>query len=388
MFGVLVARDAQGSDHVLQAFSGQWGGRWNVPGFVGPVLDEAIFDSIIKRNNSQIWQLTDQVAAGDPHAALLRRQLTLQSQGRIFDAYRFCCADGILRSFSDMGILNPCSGTGDCCEPKLLHAAFSRNLIPIAMAMFYVGGDLPGGQRHDGQFYEPCASRCRMLLPHLLCLDVVYADEQIVVVDKASGLLSVPGRGDDKQDCVESRMRRLFPDSVVQPAVHRLDQDTSGLLVLARDAASHRNLSMQFMQGTVGKRYEALLDGVVRETGGVVQLPFRLDVDNRPRQIHDPVNGKMGITKWERLAVQHNPQGGYWTHVAFTPLTGRTHQLRLHSSHELGLAHPILGDRLYGDANSAPRLMLHATDVSFVHPMTGELLSFHSDAPFASLRSY
>jgi len=162
-----------------------------------------------------------------------------------------------------------------------------------------------------------------------------------------------------------------------QPSVHRLDMDTSGLLVLALHADAHRNLSRQFQEREVEKRYIALLDGVVTENGGEIRLPFRLDVDNRPYQIYDPVHGKLGITLWHKIGEDDRT-----TRIGFTPITGRTHQLRVHASHPLGLGRPIIGDRLYGKGKLGDSLLLHAHLLRFRHPASGVIMSFESDIPF------
>ena len=169
----------------------------------------------------------------------------------------------------------------------------------------------------------------------------------------------------------------MYPDVIVHPEVHRLDMDTSGLMVVSRNSTSHRHLSIQFQDRLTKKRYEALLEGVVEAEGGVIELPFRLDIDNRPIQIYDEIHGKMGKTIWEKLAVE-----GEYTRVSFSPITGRTHQLRLHASHEKGIGIPIVGDPFYGNGSGPGQMKLHACDLSFTHPETGELMSFTSAPPF------
>jgi len=197
-------------------------------------------------------------------------------------------------------------------------------------------------------------------------LEIVYQDEQILVVNKPSGLLALPGRGKAKYDSVTSRVREMFPECMDQPAVHRLDMDTSGLMLLAFDRKSHANLSRQFQERRVYKRYIALLDGELEGESGVIELPFRLDVENRPYQIYDPVHGKVGITKWRKLELADGK-----TRVEFLPETGRTHQLRVHSAHEKGLGIPIVGDTLYGGHPRHGELKLHSTKLRFTHPVTG-----------------
>jgi tRNA pseudouridine32 synthase/23S rRNA pseudouridine746 synthase len=208
-------------------------------------------------------------------------------------------------------------------------------------------------------------------------LDILYRDDAIVVVDKPGGLLAVPGRGPDKQDCVVSRLRAICPDCIPQPAVHRLDMATSGLMVLGLTAGAHRGLSVAFESRSITKQYVAVLEGRVQADAGEIQLPFRLDPDNRPHQVYDPVNGKTGITRWRKIDCSSGR-----TRVAFIPLTGRTHQLRLHASHPGGLGCPIVGDSLYGSGRQGDPMLLHASGLQFSHPVTGQILCFISPAPF------
>ncbi len=208
-------------------------------------------------------------------------------------------------------------------------------------------------------------------------MNILHSDPEILVIEKPGGLLSVPGRGTDKQDCVVSRIRKLYPDIIEQPAPHRLDMYTSGLMILAKTCQAHRDLARQFEKRAVEKTYIALLEGKIKGDEGEIALPFRLDIDNRPYQIYDPIDGKMGITRWKMLSFE-NP----YSKVEFKPLTGRTHQLRLHAAHKLGLGIPIVGDSLYGNGRDGDQMMLHASSISFTHPGTGRLVSFHSIPPF------
>ncbi len=197
------------------------------------------------------------------------------------------------------------------------------------------------------------------------------------MVNKPGGLLAVPGRGPDKQDCVVNRVKDRFPDCIEQPTVHRLDMYTSGIMLLARSKEAHRLLSMQFEQRKVKKEYIALLDGIVEEQQGTVKLAFRLDPENRPRQVYDPVRGKTGISHWIKIE-----ESKAQTRVLFSPLTGRTHQLRLHSAHHLGIGVPIVGDSLYGHGKEGDTMFLHASSLSFLHPFSGERLEFSSQPDF------
>ena len=206
-------------------------------------------------------------------------------------------------------------------------------------------------------------------------LNVLFADNSMLVVDKPAGLLSVPGRGHDKQDCLASRVQVEFPDALT---VHRLDMSTSGLLLLARGEEMHRQLSRLFRERLVEKRYEALLDGLLAEAGGEVDLPLICDWPNRPRQKVDFDIGKHSLTRFTRLDMD---QGRNTTRVQLEPVTGRSHQLRVHMA---ALGHPILGDEFYGtdDDPRTNRLTLHATDLAFSHPLTAVPMYFHSAAPF------
>ena len=209
-----------------------------------------------------------------------------------------------------------------------------------------------------------------------------YRDRALVVVEKPAGLLAVPGRGPEKQDCVLARVRAALPWPRGPMIVHRLDMATSGLMVVALEREAQRSLCRQFEQRTVYKGYEALLEGSVKTSPGAwhrIVLPFRLDPDNRPHQIYDPRHGKLGISDWRLLGWE-----GDRSRVQFLPRTGRTHQLRVHAADPRGIGIPIVGDRLYGsaEANHETRMCLHATHLEFNHPRTGVPLRFESPAPF------
>ncbi len=210
-------------------------------------------------------------------------------------------------------------------------------------------------------------------------IEILYQDSEIVVIDKPGGLLAVPGRGPEKQICAASGLRCQIPDMIDQPAVHRLDMYTSGLMVFAVTAKAHRFLSGQFEKRLVVKKYTAVVEGIVDETGGEIHLPFRLDPDNRPLQVYDPIYGKMGITKWQKIEIKQAT-----TRIEFIPLTGRTHQLRVHAAHPrpMGLGCPIIGDSLYGSGREGDKMLLHATYLQFLHPNTAKSLVFNSSPPF------
>lgn len=208
-------------------------------------------------------------------------------------------------------------------------------------------------------------------------LDILFRDGSILVVNKPADLLAVPGRGPEKQDCIVSRARSLFPEMMEQPAVHRLDQQTSGIMVLAMQSSTHRHLSIQFQSRRVKKGYVAVVEKTIEGLSGTIILPFRLDTENRPYQIYDPINGKKAITHWRK--IENDPRG---SRLGFTPLTGRTHQLRVHSAHPGGLAAPIIGDRLYGSGKQGDTMLLHASFLSFTHPDDDQVVEFYSPPPF------
>ena len=194
-------------------------------------------------------------------------------------------------------------------------------------------------------------------------------------------MLAIEGRGEDKQDCIASRVRNLYPSCIKQPCIHRLDQATSGLMVLGLTQKAHDSLSLDFEQRKVHKEYEALVDGLILDETGSIELPMRLDVENRPHQIVDFESGKKAVTRWDRLCIE-NLDGRKVTRLKLIPETGRTHQLRVHCA--AGLNAPILGDALYGKApeGKISRLMLQARILEFVHPVTGEKLHFELESEF------
>ncbi|HXC49670.1 MAG TPA: RluA family pseudouridine synthase [Candidatus Limnocylindrales bacterium] len=339
---------------------------------------------------------TAKLAAHARLCAMVSRSLMRQ----IHDTYSVVNARGELRALRSLfPDAEPPSGAGDCAAPKLLAFAYANALTPLALAEFWWGAPPPGGGRVHGNFYPACRDKCDPLLgfmlagldvrePHLftrpdaaaLELRVLYEDRWMVVVDKPSGLLSVPARdtggtrSPGNSDSVEARLRARYGEPGLT-LVHRLDLDTSGIVVAARDPVTYKALQEQFRSRSVKKRYIAVVDGVVHERSGRIDLAIRVDLTDRPRQIHDPVHGRSAVTEWQLLA--HEPGG---SRLAMFPRTGRTHQLRVHASHPLGIGHPIAGDRLYG--REGERLKLHAESLELVHPATGETIRFESATPF------
>ncbi len=323
-----------------------------------------------------------------------RRRRSAALQERLFDSYVLNNARGERRSLAEVfrriGRVPP-GGAGECAAPKLLHYAYAHGLRPVAMAEFWQGASPEGEVRHHGHFYPACKSKCEPILGFMLegldvepnplldcgvpaaCPDVVYEDPWLVAVNKPAGLLSVEGR--HGQPSVVALLGRARRGQCAILPVHRLDQDTSGLLLLAKDAATQAGLQAQFAARTVGKRYVALVDGTVAADAGRISLPLCPDEADRPRQRVDRRRGKPAVTDYRVEA-----RGEGWTRVAFHPLTGRTHQLRLHAAHAEGLATPIRGDRLYG--RGADRLYLHAEWLAFDHPATGRRVELHLPAPF------
>ncbi len=340
----------------------------------------------------------------DGRAAALDAERIARSRGlwdELLAGYVVTSARGQRRSLVELfAPIAPPGGAGDCAAPKLLGHALARGLRPIALAELWWGAPPTTGGRHHGAFYPACRGKCGPILPHLLDgLDAaaapvfgngpiaddeprtIYEDAWLLVVAKPCGLLSVPGRSGLLRDSVQTRLRRRLPDATGPLVVHRLDLDTSGLLIAAKDLTTHAALQRQFARRELRKRYVAWLAGSIAPAlgdHGTIDLALRPDLDDRPRQLHDPVDGKAAVTTWRILA-----RAGARTRVELTPHTGRTHQLRLHAAHARGLAAPIVGDRLYGtDAAGEPRLLLHAEAIAFVHPHTGATIELELPAPF------
>lgn len=306
----------------------------------------------------------------------------------LFDQFVMLNAEGERRTLTQIfstttqGV--PPSGAGECCAPKLLQYAYAHNLRPLQMAEFWQGRSPRMEIRHHNQFYTACRGKCKPILewmqPSLsscsassstFSLPLLFSDETFIVIDKPSGLLSVPGKNDEPS--VESLLREQYGEVYM---VHRLDQDTSGLMVVALTKEAYHHLQQQFLTRVVYKRYIAVLDGELSSgVSGTIRLPLRPDPMDRPRQLVDYVHGKEAVTDYEVLSV-----GDGHTVVSLTPHTGRTHQLRMHCAHADGLATPIVGDVLYG--RPADRLLLHASVLAFDHPETGQRLRFESPAPF------
>lgn len=313
------------------------------------------------------------------------RSATLQQQ--LFEQYVFLNKNGKNKSLQDIfsrtAFGKPPSAAGECATPKLLQYAFANGYKPLAMAEFWWGASPKSEIRKHKQFYPACTGKCKPILEHMLegmtvddnpflqagddsGLEIVYEDDSFVIVNKPAGLRSVPGV--DIYDSVYARLKNILVD--IEPLmVHRLDMGTSGLLVVAKTREAHKHIQKQFLQRRVGKRYRALLSKVIDRQEGEIDLPLRADFFNRPRQLVCFEEGKKSITRWQVIERYRDT-----TKVEFWPLTGRTHQLRMHSAHELGLNAPIVGDDLYGTA--AERMYLHAAYLEFIHPASRQKISF------------
>lgn len=287
----------------------------------------------------------------------------------------------------------PPAGAGECAAPKLLQQAYLHGWKPIAMAEFWWGDSPKTEIRHHGHYYPACKGKCEPILQHMLQglqveenpmlkrmqvpsqnLEIVYEDPWLSVINKPAGMLSVPGKEDAVS--VYSLMREQYPEADGPLTVHRLDMATSGLMLIAKTKRVHQNLQAQFKNRLVRKRYVALLEGIVPKDKGTVDLPLCLNPLDRPRQMVHTEHGKPAITDYQVL----ERLDGKRTHIAFYPRTGRTHQLRIHAAHPLGLHCPIIGDELYGE--KADRLYLHAEYLEFTHPITGETVRITKEAEF------
>ena len=369
-----------------------------------------------------------------------RKQMSDELQRWLFSAYRMLNAKGeerdLIDIFREYTHAMPPAGAGDCCAPKLLQYAYLHHLRPVCMAEFWWGESPASEIRHHLHYYPACRSKCLPILTHMLKgLDVapnplaqkrhtaeprvLYADEYIMVVDKPAGMLSVPGKAESVRsefsDSANISVEEYFANnsklkiqnSKFLKAAHRLDMDTSGLLVLARTEEAYVELQRQFASRETVKRYEAVLSGVPTQNSKLktqnsstqpsgcleaISLPLIADINDRPRQRVDMEHGKPALTLYnivEVRAVDANTAVAYTTKkvdkrrtlVHLYPKTGRTHQLRVHCAHPLGLACPILGDPLYG-TERADRMYLHAAELTFRHPITGETMHFLSPSGF------
>lgn len=372
MLGVLVTDGG-----VLNAFSGLAGGFSHLDGFVPPIFDLYAPDGYYRRREAEISAMS---------AGPAKSRASADLQDWIFDQYKVLNARGeclsVREIFARRGIVPP-GGTGDCAAPRLLQEAYRRGLKPLAMGEFWYGGSPLREVREHGRFYPSCTGKCGPLLSFMMeglevdanPLDegfslgsepeVQYVDDAIIIVDKPAGMLSVPGR--TSAPSLLGWLRERYGASV--ESCHRLDMDTSGLMVFARTPEAKTALELQFAGREVRKVYRARLVAGTAPFGhakrGTIALPLMTDWYDRPRQMVDFENGKTAVTEYEVVAELPNGEIELLLH----PLTGRTHQLRVHCAHSKGLGRPIKGDRLYGSADGG-RMYLRAESLEFTHPVT------------------
>lgn len=436
MFGVLIAEDSKGKKHVLKAYSGQILGRSDWQGYVPAIFDYLQEDGYFKRHEAEITELNNKVREAQALLPKGKRSAEVEAmkaerkersnvlQRWLFSQFQLSGYDGsrksVLQVFSEYAKANnlkqilPPGGTGECCAPKLLHYANSHNLKPLELVEFWYGASPKGEVRHHGQFYEPCQAKCQPILwylappsglkilggqptqqhtPQVSRDDIIFEDEWFVAINKPAKLLSVPGKRDLPN--AEDQLKKLLgngKEPLFLKMTHRLDMDTSGILLAAKAHEAHEAMQRAFaLHQDVRKTYIAILSNVALSDdkttpaasdsaqiapqsglSGTINLPLSPDFLNRPRQRVDHENGKEAITEYEFLDERK---------VILHPLTGRTHQLRMHCAHAEGLNMPILGDPLYGNT-PADRMYLHASRLQFRHPFTSETITIESSPEF------
>ena len=370
------------------------------------LIRESQFQKAELKRQKQYWKdhlasLQAEVEVFETEIERLKAERKTRSaalQQWLFKQFRMLNARGEERDlcnlFKDTVQKTPPAGAGECAAPKLLQYAYRNGWQPLAMAEFWWGDSPKNEIRRHGYYYPACKGKCGPILKHMLQglhveknpletdmhrgteLEIMYEDEWLSVVNKPAGMLSVPGKSDI--DSVYGRVRRMYPEATGPMVVHRLDMATSGLILIAKTKEVHQNLQAQFKNRTVCKRYVAWLDGIVEKKEGHIELPLRPDPEDRPRQVVDAVHGNPAVTDY---TVLHYDSGR--TFISFIPKTGRTHQLRVHSAHPLGLNAPIVGDELYG--RKADRLYLHAEYLGFIHPVSGVYMEIEKESGFDDL---
>ena len=406
MFGILVV-ERDGDLGYLAAYSGQIDILEDDDFFVPPVFDylqpDGYFkqeEAVISRINHNILLLeNDEANDNSKDIDNLKNERKSRSQALqqwLFSHFIMLNANGerrdLLDIFSDTPIKFPPSGAGECCAPKLLQYAFLNGMRPLRIAEFWWGESPKREIRHHLHFYPACRGRCLPILSFMMQglnvdddpqqsyahseLNIVYEDDWIIVVDKPAGMLSVPGRL--SRTSVQSLLQERNPNILL---CHRLDMDTSGLIVAAKDEATYKHIQKQFLDRTVKKRYRAIVlpknvDSFHVGDKGTIDLPLASDYFERPCQIVDFEHGKRAITEWRVEAITNNQSSTINQEVSLLliPHTGRTHQLRVHCASVLGLNAPIKGDPLYGVKSS--RLYLFAEYLEFIHPADGRRMRF------------
>lgn len=324
-----------------------------------------------------------------------RAHLSASLQKKIHQQYRFLNAENKTRDLLDIFVATnnpmPPAGSGECAAPKLFQYAYENDLKPICMAEFWWGASPKSEVRKHKQFYPSCRSKCEPILGHMMegldvednpieqsisyenDLDIVFEDEYLLLLNKPHEFLSVPGK--TTNESVFTKMKRYLPNATGPLLVHRLDMSTSGLLLVAKTERIHKFLQKQFIERSIKKQYVALLDGVLETMEGTVNLPLRVDLDNRPQQLVCYEHGKRAVTNYQVVSIENGK-----TRIHFYPITGRTHQLRVHAAHSLGLQMPIVGDDLYG--TKSDRLHLHAEKLTFLHPINKKELTIYCKPSF------
>jgi len=317
-----------------------------------------------------------------------RKEASALLQKTLFEKFQFLNQQKETKALIDIfnnPAIKPPAGAGECAAPKLLQFAFKNDLTPVCMGEFWWGISPNSAIRKHKNFYPACQGRCKPILNHMLdgiamdenlliqeiskdkTLATIYEDDVMLVIHKPAEFLSVPGK--EITDAVYTRIKEKYPNATGPLIVHRLDMSTSGILLLTKTKEANKHLQNQFIKRTIQKRYVALLDGDLTEDKGKITLPLRVDLDDRPKQLVCFEHGKNAETRWEVIQRENGK-----TRVYFYPITGRTHQLRVHAAHKNGLNAPIIGDDLYGKKQD--RLHLHAEFIAFIHPTTNEKMSF------------
>lgn len=362
-------------------------------------FQKAEYKRLEKRLKEEMQQQAEELENQEQLIRQLKQERKTRSaalQQKLFEQFRMLNAKGEVKNlcelFKDTPQGTPPAGTGECALPKMLQYAYQHRLKPLAMGEFWCGKSPKEEVRHEGHFYPSCKGKCAPILKHMLIglqvaknplaenvhkdtePEIVYEDEWLLVVNKPAGMLSVPGK--EALNSVYQFLHERYPEATGPMLVHRLDMATSGLLLAAKDKDTHQVLQALFSGRQIKKRYTAILSGTISSDEGVISLPLCPNLHDRPRQIVSFEHGKPAITRYKVLERKNGK-----TLIAFYPLTGRTHQLRVHAAHQQGLSCPIVGDELYG--KRADRLYLHAAELSFTHPVSGKDITICREADFS-----
>lgn len=362
-------------------------------------FQKAEYKRLEKRLKEEMQQQAEELENQEQLIRQLKQERKTRSaalQQKLFEQFHMLNAKGEVKDlcelFKDTPQGTPPAGTGECALPKMLQYAYQHRLKPLAMGEFWCGKSPKEEVRHEGHFYPSCKGKCAPILKHMLIglqvaknplsenvhkntePEIVYEDEWLLVVNKPAGMLSVPGK--EALNSVYQFLHERYPEATGPMLVHRLDMATSGLLLAAKDKDTHQVLQALFSGRQIKKRYTAILSGTVSTDEGVISLPLCPNLHDRPRQIVSFEHGKPAVTRYKVLERKNGK-----TLIAFYPLTGRTHQLRVHAAHQQGLSCPIVGDELYG--KRADRLYLHAAELSFTHPVSGKDITICREADFS-----